>query len=481
MPTQAKITDHVIYDVLLLSDIPPVASFGINLALIDESSIPVDKRLLIVSPTSYTDDLPAGSTALAYATTYFSQDLKADFLFFGRRIETATAPYFIWGADSETDYEVWKLISDGEFTVVNSDTDEDDIIGIDFSAVTNIDQVYALIEDELQAVAVPNIAGLDSATVTVDASGRISINLPASQSGAATATIDIKPVSGGAGTDLSAVLMDGPNGTSVVGYAVESVVDSFEAVRDVDDSFYNVEAVRASDADNLLLAAAVNALKKQLTAVTKTAACLNPALDTDIMSVCKANSYDRTLVIYDADLDTQFVGAAVEGRLLPTEEGTTNWAFTTLSGVTSNGLSVSERKAVKDKLGNYLETVGSSTYLYQGITSGNVEKRLVLGIDWFEDRCQVDNFAALLNLPLLGFDNDTITLIYGILDRWSTEAISRKIFVNTKERPFLITLPDADDFTQIDRASHKMTINDVFSGYANSAVNDILVRGSISI
>ncbi len=480
MPTQAQITDHVIYDVLLLSDIPPTASFGINLALIDEDSIPVDKRVVIVSPTSYSEDLPAGSNALAYATTYFSQDLKADSLFFGRLVETATAPYWLWGPESETDFEVWKLITDGEFTVRASDLDEDNVTAIDFSGVTSISQVYALIEDELQALVAPNITGLDSATVTVDASGRISINLPASESGSTTPTIEVIPVSGGTGTDVSS-LMDDDNGTSIAGYDVETATESFSACRTVDDSFYNVEAVRNTDAVNLELAAVIQGLKKQLTVVTKTAACLNPALDTDIMSVLQANGYDRTLCIYDADLDTQFVAAAVEGRLLPTEEGTTNWAFTTLTGVTSNGLSVSERKAIKDKNGNYLETVGTSTYLYQGITSGNVEKRLILGIDWFEDRCQVDNFAALLNLPLLGFDDDTITLIYGILDRWSTEAISRKIFVNTKERPFSITLPAADDFTQLDRASHKMTINNAFEGYANSAVNDILVRGSISI
>ena len=473
------ITDHVIYDVLLLSDIPPTASFGINLAMMDEDSIPVDRRVLEVSPASYRDDLPAGSVALAYATTYFSQDIKADKLLLGRRIEADTAPVLLWGPGYGTDVAAWKAISDGKLAFLDSGANEAEIAGLDFSAVTALPQVFPVIQAALAALVAPDIVGLDDATVGFDALGRVAVFMPAAVAGADSPTIAFNAPTAG-GTDLR-TLVDATNAKSVSGFDTETIVESFDAIRVVNDVFYNVEAVRASDSDNLLLAAVIQSLKKQLTAVTKTAGCKDPTSTTDIMAVAKANGYDRTLVIFDALLDSQFVGAAVEGRLLPTEEGSTNWAFTTVSGVVSSDLSVTDRSTMKAKNGNYLETVGSSTYLYQGITSGNVEKRLILGIDWFEDRCQVDTFAALLNNPVLGFDNDTITIIFDILDRWSTEAIARKIFVNTKERPFVISLPDADDFTQLDRASHKMTIENAFTGYANSAVNDILVRGSVSI
>jgi hypothetical protein len=61
------------------------------------------------------------------------------------------------------------------------------------------------------------------------------------------------------------------------------------------------------------------------------------------------------------------------------------------------------------------------------------------------------------------------------------EAIARGILLDTAEFPWTVTIPDADDFTAAERATHTMTITDAFTGYLNSAVNDYVIVGTWSI
>lgn len=480
MPTQALVSDHIVYETFISSGAPPVINFGTMMAMLDEASIPVDRRVLTVSSTSYKEDLPLDSVARAYAGAFFSQDLKADELLIGRRLEADTAPYFVWGPANEADYLVYKAIADAEFAVQDSGANVADAIGIDFSATTNLAQCYALIETTLQALVAPAVVGLDSATVTVDSSGRVSINMPVAVAGATSPTITVVPVTAGAGTDIS-TLMDATNGISVVGYDEETILESYAAIKSVDDGFYNVESIRATDADNLLLAPEIETEIRQLTAVTKTVACENPESTTDIAAVLQSTGMSRTLLIYDPLMDTQFA-CAVDGRVLPEEEGSADWAFSQLTGVEGSRLDTGVREALKAKNCNYFESVkGYRTYLYPGLNSTKIDKRVILGIDWFDNTNQIETFGIRMSQKFMGFDNETLTKIQEILERNSGIAISRKIFTDSASRPFTITLPDEDDFTDTERETREMIITDAYKGWATASVLDMYVRGSVTV
>jgi len=143
-------------------------------------------------------------------------------------------------------------------------------------------------------------------------------------------------------------------------------------------------------------------------------------------------------------------------------------------------LTTSERIALKAKGWNWIETVGE-TYLYDGITFGGEEKRIMLGRDWFVSRIMEDIFTDQLNSPLNAFDNETLTKIEGFIRTRGEQAITRRILVNTPDRPFTVNLPDADDITAEERQSHKLTQYDVFKGYINSAINDYQIVGTWAI
>jgi hypothetical protein len=253
----------------------------------------------------------------------------------------------------------------------------------------------------------------------------------------------------------------------------------------VGDSYYNVALERSATDDQMVaLAAYVESKTKLLDLVVTAAGAKASGTTTDVGSRCKALSYKRTMCIY-TEKTTEWPDAATAGAVLPATEGTTNWAWEALSGVTESGLSAplteTEKTVLLGKNYNIIQTIASTNFLYDGITSGDVEKRIMLGRDWFETAIATDLVNDLLNSPLRGFTNSTIANAVAIVKQYGNEAIERGIGVNTANRPFTISAPDADDFTTTERASHHMelgsTSDPFFTLYLNSAVNDYTVIG----
>lgn len=488
----ASILGHVDVQAVLQTSVVPQASFGLELFLTDDDQVPVDQRYFLTTQDSWDTDFTSATDPYNFSNVFFQQKRMPTQLMVGRWAQAATSPYFSSGSGVESDYTVWKAITDGSFTVQdNAGTpNEDDVSGCDFSSITDINGVLTVLNTKMAAIAVPNITGLDTSVWTWDILGRLT--LTNSTTGAAAATITIIPTAPAVGTDLAAAFMDYTNGVTQAGLDAEDpevATAAISAKSAVGDSYYNIALDRSATVDQQVsLAAWVEAKTKQLDLVVTSADAYNTGVSTDAGARCLALSYKRTMCIYTGQT-TEWPDAAISGCLLPATEGTTNWAFEVLSGVSESGsgspLSPTQKAALDTKGYNYLETVGTNTFLYDGITSGNIEKRFMIGKDWFEDACAAALFTDLLNQPLRGFTNETIANAVSIVKQYGTEAIARGIGVDTVDRPFEINPPDADDFTTAERASRQMdlgtTSNPFFILHLNSAVNDYTVIGTWNI
>jgi hypothetical protein len=102
----------------------------------------------------------------------------------------------------------------------------------------------------------------------------------------------------------------------------------------------------------------------------------------------------------------------------------------------------------------------------------------MLGRDWFVARNREDIFTYQIQTNLAAFDNITLTAVEEIIRKHGNEAIDRRIIVNTPERPFTVTLPDADSFDQATRATHELVVLDAFQGYLNVAIHDYRIVGT---
>lgn len=485
----ANILGHVDVQAVLQTSVVPQASFGLQLFLVDDSQIPIDQRYYLTTQSAYSSDFTSGTDPYNFANVFFSQKRVASQLMIGRWVSAASSPYFASGASVETTYTVWKAVTDGSFTVQDNTTPtalEDDISGCDFSAITDINGVLTVLNAKMAALVGPNITGLDTSVWTWDILGRLV--LTNSTTGASAKTITVIPTAPAVGTDLAAGFMDYTNGTTQAGLDAEdpdAAAAAISAKSATGDSWYNCALERsASDDQMVALAAYIESKTKLLDLVITAAGAKASGTTTDVGNRCKNLSYKRTMCIY-TEQTTEWPDAATAGCVLPATEGTTNWAYEVLSGVSQSGLSApltsTEKTVLLSKNYNYIEAIGSNIYMYDGITSGDVEKRIMLGRDWFTTRIAEDLFTDLLNQPLRGFTNTTIANVVAIVKQYGNEAIDRGIGVNTVERPFEIDAPDADDFTTAQRASHEMELGSTsepfFILHLNSAVNDYTVIG----
>lgn len=477
----AQITDHVDVQAILETAVAPQQNFGIQLLLCDNNDVPIDTRYKYVTKSDFADELDSSGVPYAYSNVFFGQKRVSTNLMIGKWNSAASSPYFVWGSSYETDYLVWKAISDGSFKVTDSQPASDVITGCDFSAITSFSQVLDVLNAKLAALVAPNITGLELAAFVVDGIGRIALQMGIGVAGASSPTINI--VVDATGTDI-ANLMDNLNGNSVAGFDAETPEEALAAISDIDDSYYNIHENGCSPAQQLALASYIEATEKLIDFVVTDVNAKNPIATTDLGYLVEALSLKRTMCIY-TEKTTEYPNSADSGCVLPAEEGTTSFAYEVLALVTHSGnpnpLTTSERTALKNKKYNWIETIGDNTYLYPGITSGNEEKRIMLGRDWFVARIRESIFADQLNSPLNSFDNETLAKIEGFVKEIGEQAIERRILMNTADRPFTTDFPDADDITAATRATHTLTVYDCFQGWLNSAINDYQLIGTWTI
>ncbi len=475
----AEIVDHIDFQTLLQTASAPRASFGIQLFLVDDEQIPIDLRFRYVTKSGFKDDLTLATVPYDYSNVFFGQSIVAEKLMLGRWAKVATNPLFVCGPGYEKDYLLWKAVTDGTFKVIDNTTPtplEDDITGVTFAAITALSQVVTVLTTALQAQGV-NIVGISTSEFEFDSLGRLVLKM--STSGAAAKSVSI--TAEGTGTDLSAAaFMDAANGSIVAGLDAESPIAAKNAIKAVDSTFYNIH-IRGEDVTQAqALAEDVETDEKLLDLFITDAAAKNPASEADVPFLLKALSLKRTNCIY-TEKTTEYPDAAAAGDFLPAKEGTKQFEWQDLALITDSLVSFAneeaDRSALKAKNCNYLSAIGNVVILYNGLSSGGIEKRIMLGRDWFNARNREDIFNYQISIDLAAFDNETLGAIEEIIKKNMDEAIVRRIGVDTPARPARVSLPDADDISQAERDTHELEQFEVFQMYLNTAIHDYKLVG----
>lgn len=485
----ATISDHVSITATLQTATSPVASFNCLFLAADTADVPRDVRYITTTKSAYTDDLTDGSDADEFATLFFGQDRTPDTLVVGHWAESAAANYLVFPDATET-IATWAAITDGYFKITEAGESEAEMGPINFSTfvgggpVTTMAQVASAIESVFAGV-------YASYTCTIDASDRLIIT--SDNTGASAAAISV--AAGVSGTDITQY-MDLTSDFHVAGTDAETPAQALTAISDIYDDYYYICYRGANGtgsgalSEQTALSTAVQSLDKVLILVSSHSACIGTPGAGNIGYDLAALDHKRTMVIYTEHTD-EFVDGAMCGLIIPADEGTVSWAWeptTSVSesalgpdGVTAAPLTSTERTNLEGNSCNWFERISGSTFLYPGLCTDDIEMRVIVGRDWFVFGIQGDIFADMLNSDLNAFDNATLAKFEGIVREWLDTALERRIIVDTEDRPISVDFPDADDFTQAQRASHTMTLSDVFTAYLNSAVNDVVITGTFVI
>ena len=78
----------------------------------------------------------------------------------------------------------------------------------------------------------------------------------------------------------------------------------------------------------------------------------------------------------------------------------------------------------------------------------------------------------------MAFDDETFADVESILYELKSEALGRRIIVDTTERPAVIQLPDPDTIDASTRASGIADFANVYQYYLNSAIDEWKLTGN---
>jgi hypothetical protein len=224
--------------------------------------------------------------------------------------------------------------------------------------------------------------------------------------------------------------------------------------------------------------------------MTQDTEALNPVSVTDVGYLCRSTTQDRTTCIYHpasvtlvggvVDLSDQRPDASVLGRMSTTEEGSSQWDYQPLIGVSDSNLSAAQQNVLAGKGYNFVETFKNTTFthLFRGRTCTDREIRIQWGADWHDVSVEVGLANYAFQNDLMAFDDETFADVESILYDWKSRALNRRIIVDTTERPATIQLPDPDTIDATTRASGVADFANVYQYYLNSAIDEWKITGN---
>ncbi len=482
-------TSEIVAATVSLSKVPASqAKFTVPLLLVDHADVPIDKRYLITTRSAYTTDLTASTEQLAWATEMWSQNYNPSQLYVGRRIATATASYLVLN-DTTTVASVYAALTNtGQFAI--TEVGESAVqINPDFTGDTSMSDVAASITAAFAAA-----AGITAAyTCTVESNSYGRLIMTSDNTGASAALFSIAaPV---AGTDLTGALYLG-TGFQVAGNDVETFSAAASAVFALDDTPFIVNSVGGVLADRVTLSTGMNALNK---------ICLIDEYDTDAKDSSSTTdvsyqlgpnglSHQKTWGCYtehatvNGKSATQYPTAAICGEVFPRREATTSLALTPYSGLSESGLgaddtttiplTATERSALEAKNCDYLVNPAGSVHAVKGLAYGGNEIRIMVGKMFLEAKISEDIYAYMIANDVVTFSDADIQAIKSIVAYWIAELVDRKVLDGST---VVWNFPAAADFTATQKATHTMTLSNVVSVDAQSAVNDITITLSFTV
>ena len=484
-------------DVEIRKDTPRVSAAGFGILMM------ITDSLLLSSTVRHKSFLSAAAVD-AFFGDGTEESLAADAFFFqdpflenqpgeiqfGRFVDDAIAALIECGSSPETDFEVWKLISDGEFGVT-IDGGLIDLAALDFTAVTSLDDVAVVIDTALGA--------------NGDCYFLINrFNIISGTTGAASTITLLSTVAAPAGTDISGSdyldgdVIVGPTnlGGSILsqGQIAEDFATAITAIENVNGDWYAMGALKkyrdTTDAKDM--ADEIESRRKMFFIATNDVNTLVLNDTSTFMYYLKNLNYKRSAGEYH-DNANLYPEVSLMGQQLPKPVGSTNWAYKTHAGIAEGAevdipavvLSELQKDAALDVNCNVYTTVLAADFVYLGTMGGgkNVDKEgefidIIRNIDFLQARTEEGLMSLLLEKDIIPFTNAGITIVDTRLkSRLDEYGVKQGILV---EGSIITTFPKRSEVSQSDR-DDRLLPDGTFIAELQGGINKVVIRGTVFI
>lgn len=387
----ARIVD---VDVSFAPQAVPVINFDTLLVMGDSDVIDTGEGIREYnSIEEVADDFLTTSPEYLAAVLFFGQSPQPDTLFIGRWARTATSGILVGGTLTPAQQLLsnWTGITTGSFRVTVDGGSAQDVTGLNFSAVTNLNGVATAIN----AVLTGAVAAWDGEKFTIK-----------SNSTGATSTLSALSAVG-SGADISAQLR-GTTATlsrNVAGIAAETPV---AGVTRLDGRGWYAVMFAAStmpiDADYLAVSGYVQATSDphMLGITAQATAVLDPAATSDIASQAALADYTRTVIQYSST--SAYAIASEFGRAFTVDFTGSNTTITEKfkkqPGVTPEILTATQASALAAKRCNvYALYNNGASIVQEGVMSGLAYFDEIHGTDALANGLQTAIFNVLYTSP----------------------------------------------------------------------------------
>lgn len=421
------------------------AGFGILNIIGKSDVIPLSERIRSYDNiTGVAEDFDSTDEEYLAATIFFSQTPRPTELYISRRAAVAQPAELLGGSNPEQTIATWAAITDGAFDI-DIDGDSSNVVACDFSSVTDMDDVAAVID-----------GSFTSGTCSWnDANTRFVIRGTATGS---TATISFAS-SPSAGTDISGLIdaLSTDGGTASDGVDAETITESLDAIETENSKWYGfgfTSEVKDSsitsagtNKDCLDAAAWAEARTKLFCNNSSDANTLTASNTTNISYLLSQLEYARTFTVYNAGNYPSFSvfarGATVD---FDGTDTVITYKFKQLPGLVATDLSASKANALIDFNCNYYAQFGTQlsgdavSILAEGVTAGGRFIDEVVGIDWLQNSIQTDVFNYLYqSTTKIPQTNEGVAGIAQVIESDLAQAVA-----NGLAAPGEVTIDDED-------------------------------------
>lgn len=196
-----------------------------------------------------------------------------------------------------------------------------------------------------------------------------------------------------------------------------------------------------------------------------------------VAGLLKADNKFRTALIYHPN-NGAFADGALAGRCLPLTPGSETWAFKTLAGVATVGLTATQRTNALAKNVNIYELVAGVGVTNDGKVSANEYIDVIRFIDWLQARIGEEVFGALARSAKIPFTDAGASVIQGLVAGVLQQGIAAGGLSNDPAPK--VTVPKVANVSAIDKAAR--TLPDVkFDAVLAGAIQIVKIAGNVSV
>ncbi|TDI74602.1 MAG: DUF3383 family protein [Betaproteobacteria bacterium] len=429
---------------------PSRAGFGTGAFLANDTTLTNLTKVYTSLAQMQEDTELTGSDALGAGASYFGQNFSAPKFTVIKEVSgVAQQSKITWDSDFVADNSIIVTLDGTPLTAVPFDTDQ----------ATTLAAVVAVID----AVSGFTVSASAGTSITVDNDTvDVAFSLSSAVSGGLSQPNSITQIIVQAG-GLTGSLVNSLNETNDW-YGLAIYARTFAAIEEVSDWIQGIGSANP----------------KLFVGQSADVGILDPAVDTDIVSVLGAKSAFRTAIIYNAD-STEFSDCGWMGEQLPKDPGSSTWAYKQISLSTPTDFAAGEKEAAHGKNCNTYDVVASTNITEEGkVLDGPSGEYIdiIRGVDWITVNVQADLFALIVQNPKIPYTSNGIGIC--VLTVRNTLKTAQNMGILSTDSEPVVTAPDIVDVPAADKANR--LLNDLdFSAVLAGAIQKINVNGVVTL